>query len=592
MRLHRFRFKKFSLKPLAFVLILAFSNLSTISSAAFATSESFLTDPNFACTNIKVVYARESGAELGSLNYERFTEAFFGVFGDDEPSISVYELGTHPGGYDGSSYPSPGIGIETWARFKTTIGAYVSAGETYSYGESVKEGAREAVYFIKNYKKVCPNSKVVMAGYSQGAQVVSLSLQSLDPSLVFSALTFGDPKLFLPEGRFNAFTASTPACDQGRAVYSPYRANVPDCFAYQGILGGYVPYQPSSGYDGKLKAYCQYHDVICSAYVDPARWYSGHASYKESGAYVAASKDVYNQYFGIENSVPERNVAILFDVSSSMTSMIGKFKNDAIKTAEKVFSQGGKVALYTYSDLRERDVEKLCDFSTCTAESVSDLINAITLEGGGDDPESMLSASYKLMKELRWSAGANKSVFVITDAGFHDPDHDGITSEDVLNLSYEIDPVSIFVLTEPESAGSYAELTSRTNGAVYTSVDDDAVLKFDVASESADPTTAINSGTPTISEVSNLLLEPSGPSSLKLSFENSGPYAILTINEDVVGVMDTNFLEIADVDFSRDTTVCLAPVSDTNFRGETICSTYSRNPESIVIPKAPNTGRH
>lgn len=591
MRLHRFYFfRRLNYKPFCLALVLAFSTISSVSSAAKAASPDFSNDENFTCTNIKVVYARESGAELGSLNYERFTNSFYGTFGNDEPSISVYELGTKEGGYDGNSYPSPGVGIETWQRFKTSIGALISAGKTYSYGESVKEGAREAVYFINNYKKVCPNSKVVMAGYSQGAQVVSLAIQSLDPSLIFAALTFGDPKLYLPEGKLDLVSYTTPACRDGKSVYSPYRENVPDCYVYKGVLGGYVPYQPSSGYNGKLKAYCQYHDIICSAFVDPDRWYSGHASYKDTGAYTEAAKDVYNMYYGIEDK-KEQNLAILFDATSSMEPFLKKYQDDAIKAAKKTFYEGGKVSLYTYGDLRERDVKKLCDFSSCTEDNIEGLIKGIETRAGKDDPESMLSASYKMMKELQWTAGARKSVLVVTDAPYHNPDLDGIALNDVINLSFEIDPVNFYVLTESETAPAYAELTGRTNGSLYTSEDESPFDSFALDSTANPLADSVNPGTPLISEVTNISLKKTSDSSLTLGFDNSGPYAVLSINDDVVGVLDRTSLEIIDVDFFKENIICLSPISDNNYRGETVCKTYAPE-ENIIIPKAPNTGRH
>ncbi|MBR3257230.1 cutinase family protein [Candidatus Saccharibacteria bacterium] len=595
MKLHRFNFRIIKhLKYLAPALILSFSNTLGVCSAALA--ESY--DPNFNCSDIKLVYARESGAELGDLNYERFTTAFLGAFKDSGLSIGIYELGTKEGGYDGNSYPSPGVGIETWQRFKTSIGAFISAGETYSYGESVKEGAREMVYFVNRYSSACPNSKIVLAGYSQGAQVVSLSLQSLAPSKIYAALTFGDPKLYLPEGKFNPLTVSTPACSEGRAVHSPYRANVPDCYAYKGILGGYVPYQPSSEYDGKVHAYCQFHDIICSAYIDPDRWYSGHASYKETGAYDVASKKVYDMIFEIEEN-PVKNLAILFDATESMNKMIGKYKSDTIKSAKKVLSEGGKVALYTFGDLKERDIEQLCDFSTCSEENISSLINSIETKGGGDDPESVLSGSYKMMQELHWSFGANKSVLVVTDNKPLNPDRDGTTLAQVKSLSYEIDPVNIYVLTKPSMADAFSELTSLTNGKVYTTDDEDALALFETDFSSFDPAETYNSGAPVVSTLSNINLQKSGTSSASLSFETDGIGTVLIVNDDVLGYLETNTVELADLDFSKETTVCLASVSTNGYRSETVCETISADEgkgssttvSEQVIPKAPKTGR-
>ena len=90
---------------------------------------------------------------------------------------------------------------------------------------------------------------------------------------------------------------------------------------------------------------------------------------------------------------------------------------------------------------------------------------------GGDKNESLLSSAFHVMKTLKWKYGSTKSLVVLTDAGFHSPDHDGTTLSDVVKLSKSIDPVNIYVITNEENGSDYLELASLTDGYVETDFD-------------------------------------------------------------------------------------------------------------------------
>ncbi|KAI5194115.1 cutinase-domain-containing protein [Aureobasidium subglaciale] len=55
------------------------------------------------------------------------------------------------------------------------------------------QGARTMVSLTQQALKKCPNTKVILAGYSQGAEQVHGALQNLKDGQVAVALTFGDP---------------------------------------------------------------------------------------------------------------------------------------------------------------------------------------------------------------------------------------------------------------------------------------------------------------------------------------------------------------------------------------------------------------
>jgi len=596
----------------AFVAIFALvvSNLVYIRPVTSVTAED---EQYLICSDIMFIFARGSGAEVNSeRDFVPFKQAVDDVFGSSDYSYNIYELGSRPGGWSGRSYPAPGIGISSWDRFDTSIGALLSGGDFGAYGDSVEEGSDEAMIIVFLMESSCPNTKIVLAGYSQGAQVVSRTLQKISPNWIYAALTFGDPKLYLPEGRMNIFTRSTTAC-RGES-FSEYRAFVPDCYAYEGILGGYKPYRPSDEYIGKIKAYCQFHDVICSARIDLDRIVSGHATYAEQGTYKRAIQDLYNMLEPSTYNRPSQDLAILFDTTGSMGPLLSQFKSSAIKVAKRVLKKGGKVALYTYGDLEDTDAIQLCSFETCNGDNLVTLINDIEVNGGGDTPESLLSASYKLMRELRWDIGATKSLVVLTDADYHNPDRDGITLDDVVELSKSIDPVNFYILTDSSVAGSYSELAERTDGAVYTSDIESAFedIESEMLSQET-PEIYISSDLPEAitANIFNLHLVQTSSSSLHIDFESDGVINFLTLNDYFAGFTEESSIEIVDLDLSKEIVVCISAASENGIRGEAQCISTAeigglgeivdsnevteeeaRDSAVDTSPKAPNTGRH
>ena len=552
------------------------------------------------CTDLKIVFARGSGSEIHATNYQTYVSAFEKVLAGTGLSYSFYELGESS--FGGFSYPSPGIGISTAERFKTSLGALVSGGGSYSYGESVEEGSNEAKIFINEYLARCPDSKIVLGGYSQGGQTVSRTLQKVPASKIFYAATFGDPKLYLPEGE-----GLRPAACENKDL-SDYRAFVPDCYVKEGILGGYKPYVSDSNYAGKVGAYCRYHDIICGTITDPDNFYDGHANYKSGGVYELAAWDVYYKLFPKSSTKAKQNVAILFDRTASMGSMILKYKAEAIKTARKIMDNGGSVALYTYGDLREIEAEKLCGFNECSLEELESKINQIKLYGGDDEPESLLSASYTLMNELKWDTGANKSVIAITDASFHNPDIDQTTLAEVIKLSKEIDPVNFYILTNSASAEGYTELARETNGKIFIDeVEEDfeniekSVLSH---SESQIIDTPVSRD---LTDILSLSAEKTSSSSVKLEFTTDAFKVILSLNDEILGFLDADKteIELTDLDFFKENRLSLVPISSNGFKGnaktldlnaETSAGRGNTSESSIsssssaLLPKAPNSG--
>lgn len=436
----------------ALVLIITLGNFPVTSAAAQS------------CRDLEFIFARGSGESLGDQSFSAWKSAISQKLAGSQLNYHFYELGSTA--QDGFQYPAVAV-AGSLNGYLNLLGAVISGGESSKFGSSVLEGSQELQHYMTKISKACPSTKFVLGGYSQGAMVVSRTLPKLDSEKIVYASTFGDPKLYLPEGQ-----GIVPAACLGRD-YSNYRVYVPDCHAYEGILGGFRPYQPDA-YLGKLGTWCNEKDIMCSSGMS----LKDHTSYVDAELYVQAAATITTK---IKAAFPSQttavtmpsssgivhNLAIIIDSTGSMSSMINTYKTEAKKLAQQVFSSGGKVALYEYRDLSDPFLPvQHCDY-TCDYDDFVAKLDKISTSGGGDDDESALSAIMTAMNTLKWQVGATKSIMLLTDAKYLAPDRDGVTLAEVTKRSLEIDPVNVYIMTTSAQQEFYQELATETNGAVF-----------------------------------------------------------------------------------------------------------------------------
>lgn len=353
--------------------------------------------------------------------------------------------------------------------FAHLIGAYVSAGDSFQFGESVREGVAELEQRVKQVSAACPATKFVLGGYSQGAMVVMQSLDHLDADRIIYVSTFGDPKLYLPEGQ-----GSTPDACLGRNL-SPYRAYVSDCHAYQGVLGALKPYE-TARYAHKIGTWCNARDIMCSSGMS----IRNHSEYVERGLYQHAAAltarkiqaTFPNQTSGLTPSrrqVPH-DLVIVIHIGYAMKDTFHTYRAAAERLANQIRSLGGRVALYAYIDSKYLIPRKLCDF-TCTADEFNAALRDIpnfSFGAAGESYNSALSALKVSMNSLNWQYGATKSAVVLTPTRYNPTDRDGTTLQDIVDLSLSIDPVNVYALTTPTALSHNSKIAQATNGRAYT----------------------------------------------------------------------------------------------------------------------------
>lgn len=542
------------------------------------------------CPDLKIVFARGSGGE-------RYTSSHYLAFKSSmESKLATTSLSYE---FDDLDYPAISVGVDD-GHLGTLLGAYFGGGEAYDFGDSVHAGVDTLAKVINNS---CSETKYVLAGYSQGAIVVTNTLDLVSPDKIIFAATFGDPKIYLPEGK-----GLMPAACRGTNL-SEYRIYVPDCRAYKGIMGAKEPYA-ASAYTNKVGTWCNKYDIMCSSYYS----ISGHISYEEDGLYEDASRFILSKIgvaFNIKNQYTSpHDTAILIDSTGSMGSLISQYKTEAERLAKKTLDSGGRVALYDYRDIADgyTPIER-CNFETCNLETFQQGLNAINLDGGGDTPESLLSASLHVMKELNWNLGSTKSLVILTDAGYHSPDLDGTTFYEVQKLSKQIDPVNFYIITPNTEA--YQTLAEATGGAVASSADDLSILTDEIM-ERYDSLPRVEEEFEdeiydhALPEITVQAVERISEENVKISYKNTGESAVVILNDGIIGTTNEKEITITDLKPYINNTITLVPLSTTR-RGESVTieltkeasiemintdSSQSSEPTTIfVIPKAPNTGR-
>ena len=529
-----------------------------------------------------MIFARGSGGE-------RYTSGHYLAFKSAlETKLATTDLDYE---FEDLDYPAVSIDIGD-GHLGTLIEAYIGGGDAYEFGDSVHAGTAELLRVIN--ESSCKDTKYVLGGYSQGAVVLMNGLDQIDPEQIVYVATFGDPKIYLPEG-----AGLVPMACAGRNL-SEYRIYVPDCRAYRGILGARDPYM-SEQYTGKVGTWCNRYDILCSSHYS----IKSHTHYAEDGLYEDASRFIFSKIgeeFGITNEYTSpHDTAILIDSTGSMSGLIAQYKAEALRLAEKTLEAGGRVALYDYRDIADGyDPVERCNFETCDLETFRAGLEAIAINGGGDTPESLLSASLHVMQNLNWNFGSTKSLVILTDAGYHSPDLDGTTFYDVQKLSKQIDPVNFYVITP--KVGEYQALAEVTGGSVVSTVDDLSVLtdtimeKYEslprVEEEFEDET---YDGV--LPELRIMGVEEISETEVRIQFETDGARTIVFLNDGLVGATEGNELTITELRRDIENVITLAPLSETR-RGESVnielpvLEGYGSVSDIIMdVPKAPNTGR-
>lgn len=418
------------------------------------------------CDDVRFVFARGSGESLGDKSFQAWQSAISQQLRTSTLHYSFYELGsTSQSGYQ---YPAVAVSGNFWG-YVNLVGAAFSGGAAFAFGESVRQGMGELKNYIKNVSASCPNTQFVLGGYSQGAMILSQSLSDLPTHKITYVATFGDPKLYLPEGsNRDGFWYKVPDACLGKNL-SNYRVHVPDCHAFEGVLGSQRPYQ-TTDYIDKIGTWCNASDIMCSSGMN----ISDHSAYVAEDLYGDASRKIYqklydNFHYAFPNgrNLSLHDVVFMLDGTGSMKDIMPEYRPELKNLAKQVFESGGRVAAYVYRDSIDSDTTiELCDFG-CSQTDFERRLGYYIAMDGAEREESLLAGLYHAMSHLDWQWGATKSIIVVTDDWYRKVDFDNITLQTVVEKSLSIDPVNVYVVGPKSIEDYYIELTTQTNGKFF-----------------------------------------------------------------------------------------------------------------------------
>lgn len=421
------------------------------------------------CKKYEAIFLRGSGQSVeDNKDFKAFKEAL-------EKNVSV-DLD-----FMDLNYPAVSI-----TNFSTILSTYISAGESYEFGESVEAGIEDLKNHISVESKKCPEKKFILGGYSQGAMVVSKALPNLSAEKILYAGTFGDPKLYLPEGK----DAKNTACKN--IGLSNYRVYVPDCEVVEGVLTALNPYQQPAFRD-KLGAFCNANDFMCGSDLYLLNPLKAHLSYDSVNGYEKFAKIVAQKISGTPAKNPEKveatysetspkDIAVLFDFSqfgvpgqSFKYSISDELKEKLVELGNK----GARIAFYNvYSVLNQVEPLKLiADFTTNdiekTVEKLNDLNQDFTRYNFATGNNNVYYALSKIASEASWRTSAEKNIFLISNAYYsiNKVSFDGTDYEKALNVLRE-NRVKLSVLSENRGEENFInEALSNGTGGVLVGND-------------------------------------------------------------------------------------------------------------------------
>lgn len=352
------------------------------------------------CVDVQFLFARGSGApHRTSSEHQAFETA---VRQDMQASTLTYQI---------TDLEYPAVSVD---NLGIILSAYINAGSAGKFADSVREGTQNLYKFYHQITSVCPTTKWILFGYSQGAKVIATTLEKLAPESIAYAAFFGDPNLYLPEGE----GTNPPAC-QGKNL-STYRMHAPDCSTDTGIFGARQPYVPATLTD-KIGLWCNDDDLICGSSKNLFVT-SGHLNYANDKCIPTAVKLAIQKILHpapgeitARPTVPKDSIdaAFVIDGSARMLDVLPEYRREVFDQASKTLQEGGRIALLYF---RNRTTTKLCDFDCSLSEFIAKY-DSITAYGQYQSVQNILGASRLPLSSLSWRHNINQTTVLLTKRG-------------------------------------------------------------------------------------------------------------------------------------------------------------------------------
>jgi hypothetical protein len=389
---------------------------------------------------------------------------------DVAPRGATYDVWANP--YD--AVPVSG----SWRGYLNDLLLPVPVTSLSPYRRSLSQGEQYLTDKINTFTagSCASTTKLILAGYSQGAQATATVYQNLvkkDPGLrskILGVALFGDPEF------------------RGRSVkslgnYDPSR---------NGIFA--VPPRPEYQPTDNVLSYCHSKDPVCQG-LYKLDWFIGpvlsfdidqHTNYVSVGD--AVGKPTYPQLaantlanragFRPKPAGPPLDLVFALDSTGSMAPYLSSVTAgiQEIAAQARAASPDMRIALVDFKDTDQGDpYASQVDVPFTTDVSVfGATLNEIAATGGGDGPEARYSGIMTAL-DLPWRPGVRKEVIAMTDAPGKDPEPvTGFTSASVVAKAFAVDPAVIDTLAvggDSAAAAFAPEVTTSTGGHLFAGDD-------------------------------------------------------------------------------------------------------------------------
>lgn len=425
------------------------------------------------CVDLLILFARGSSQNPQSLYLNNpFGEKFLdkeneaGVFFQsfkshldrEYPKVKYKAHSVHdfPNVGNNAGYKAVAAFSPPYANLFESEFSWLAAGD---YRSSVRSGADETAWFIRDQLQKCPDQKIVMGGYSQGAQVAGESLFLLtqkERENIGGVALFGDPKFLASD-----YSLSNPF--RKTTTYPWKRGTATDRDA--GMLDSRNPYVPAD-MSRKVFSWCFKDDFICSSYsgmrigrdfVDTLG--AGHTRYAGFGIQQAATEIIQNmapQLYamdknrggvnkekGLEQPVPYQpnskpiDFMFLVNYSAGNNDVLGTLRHatpdvlpifggyfGGINYAVGDFGETGFNSHIPRINLRQ-DFKPLQRTLNPSQQIQNIFIRQLAFGspsgGGGDSAEPHILAIERMSMEPTWRDEARKHMVLISDRPIKDP---------------------------------------------------------------------------------------------------------------------------------------------------------------------------
>lgn len=532
------------------------------------------------CQAYEFIFARGSGQKLDDKDFNAFKTAM-----SDEIQgypISFYELGDKN---NDESYPAVEV-----SGFKS-LGVFLSAGKSYEFGNSVEKGIKELKNHLASESKRCRNKKFILAGYSQGAMVISYTLPSLNANKILYVATFGDPKLYLPEGK----DPENTACKN--IGLSNYRVYVPDCYVEEGILNALNPYQQPE-YKDKLGVFCNQSDFMCGSSLNFSDIMKAHTSYDSANGYKKAAKIILEKIRNdnpsdnedtdvilpdkteaVYSPDPPKDIVVLFDYGQygsvidskrKQKSISDDFKNKLLELADN----GARIAfynIYTVIDMFNdyKALPPLVEMIPFTSNNLSEKIDDFNTENLLQSFRYIFynskNANYygikNIIENTTWRERAERHIIIVSNI-MHDPDSgtNGINYLSATEIAKSANVHISFVTESLQQFSEYEYITSATGGKIY----------------------GVNSLNDMKLSKNQLLDTKSKIFSKTIEINQNSDYSIIIVNDVVYGYSREKSLTIFNLDSNMENNIQVASYDSS---GEKISKdNYNIPPDDFEIP--------